>query len=188
MEELQDYSGEFKPDLKIEEFSKSALIRQWNTAAKLLLGIDSIWRDLVREHFGEEMATQLGIEAWRRATPIHVRRGRKSLNFEGNDVAAFFKYWQIDPACGGVSEEKYELVNQNHGILTIMRCQPLDYMEKQGDIAGIEFACAKLDKEAFQFAASCINPNIEVTCLRRPPRTEEEKASFACQWEFKLQE
>ena len=42
MKELQDYSGSFRPDLKLQDFSKDALVRMWQAAAKLYIGIDGL--------------------------------------------------------------------------------------------------------------------------------------------------
>jgi len=251
MEELKDYNGEFKPDLKLEDFSKEALVQLCDAASRLIVGIDGIWRDLVKEYFGEEKAnelsqkawqmkipmfvgclygitdtvalkledfskealiklrdaegklilgvdaiwrelvkqnfaegkdSELGQEAWRRNIPLHIGRGLKALNIEGDDVTALFKYFQIDPTTGGVSEEEYDLKSGSHGVMTMTRCFPLELMEMYGDDASIAFACQELDGWTFQYAANVINPNIEAKCIKRPPRSS--KDEIACKWEF----
>jgi hypothetical protein len=37
MEELKDYSGEFRRDIKLQDFSKDALVRLWTAASKLYI-------------------------------------------------------------------------------------------------------------------------------------------------------
>jgi len=42
--------------------------------ASSILGIDGLWYSLMREKFGEQMASELDWEIWKRATPLEVRR------------------------------------------------------------------------------------------------------------------
>ena len=57
--ELDDYRGEFKPDLKPEDFSKGALIRLVEIGGKNLTEDSGLWYQLVREKYGLEVATDL---------------------------------------------------------------------------------------------------------------------------------
>ena len=52
MAELEDYGGQFNPDLKLEDFSKAALIRLYAAACKDYLGIDGIWLARIRKKYG----------------------------------------------------------------------------------------------------------------------------------------
>jgi len=185
MEELRDYRGEFKPDLKMEDFSKDALVRLWQAGGKLYLGLDGIWYSLIKERFGEQMALELDAEVWRRNTPLEVRRVREAMNIHGEDVAAVFKTYQCDPGVTGVAEIECELKNKNHGILTFKRCLSLEYFERHGETALQKFACEVLDMKEIESYAHLFNPNIKVTPLKLPPRKS--KDEIACQWEFKIE-
>jgi hypothetical protein len=52
MGELKDYSGEFRPDLQIEDFSKDFLVklmRQWSAA---YLRMTELWNDAIVRRWG----------------------------------------------------------------------------------------------------------------------------------------
>ncbi len=84
MQELQDYSGEFRPDVTMHDFSKDTLVKAWRAAAKLFAGMDGIWCHLIRERFGQEMACELENEAWKRCNPLEVRWTVQAMNIQGD--------------------------------------------------------------------------------------------------------
>lgn len=187
MEELKDYSGDFRPDLKLQDFSKDALVRMWLAAAKLYVGIDGLWNTIIKERFGKQTARELGEELWRRATPLEVQRVAASLNIHGHDVAACFKAWQTDPGGAGILDMEFDLKNKDHGIMTVRHCAALDYFERHGfDDEEIKWACQVVDGEGFANYAHEFNPKIKVTPLFLPPRKSTDK--IACQFELRLQD
>ena len=183
MKELEDYSGEFSPDVRPKDFSKDALLRFLDTAARLYLGLDGIWFALMIKKFGDQVAKELVREAWLRATPIEIGRTMAAANIKGDDVATLFKAYQCDPAITGVNDVQFELKDKNHGIFTVKHCVTLDSFERRGDVEAIKFACG-LDTEMWSVTCTPVNPKIKVTLLKRPPR--ERKDDIACQWEFRL--
>jgi len=185
MKELKDYSGEFSPGLKLEDFSKDALLRLFHTTAKLYLGMDGVWHSLIREKFGEQVARDLDVEVWSRATPIEISRTMAAMNIQGDDVATLFKVFQCDPGTAGVGDVECELKDKNHGIYTVKRCSSLEHFERHGDIEGIKWACEVIDTAMWTATTIPVNPKIKVTPLKRPPRKS--KDEIACQWEFRLE-
>jgi len=184
MRELKDYSGEFRSDISMHDFSKDTLVQAWIAAAKLYIGIDGIWNTVVRERYGDQVALDLDAEVWRRNTPLEVRRVREAMSISGDDVAALLKTYQCDPGVTGVAEIECELRNRNHGVLTFRRCLSLEYFERHGDEALQKFAC-ELDVREIPNYAHLFNPNIKVKCLKLPPRKSRDE--IACQWEFKIE-
>jgi hypothetical protein len=189
MADLEDYSGEFRPDLKMEDFSKEALVRLWHLGASLYIGLDGLYYTLIREKWGEEKARELGAEIWLRkgfASDLEVQRGRQAMNIWGDNVASLFKYFQIDPGAAGVLADcKYELKDNNHGIFTVKRCRPLEYWEKHGETRMQKYGCEELDIPGFQRAAELFNPKMRATPLKLPPRKN--KDDICCIWEFKVE-
>jgi hypothetical protein len=186
MEELRDYSGEFKPGLSMEDFSKQALIGLWRAAGKLYVGLDGMWYSLMREKFGEDAARELDAELWRRAAEHEVRRVRQALGIWGDDVASFLKFIQVDPGAGAIFPEfECELRDSNQGILTVKRCLGLEYYERHGETELQKHACEVLDVEGFQRAAHYFNPSIKVRPVKLPPRKSPDE--IACKWEFVLE-
>jgi len=186
MAELQDYSGEFRPDVTMHDFSKDRLVEAWRAASKLYEGINGLWYTLIRERFGAQMAAELHKEIWKRNSPLEVRWVRESMNIQGDDIAAFFKFIQTYPGLAGIQDVQCELKNKNHGIYTVNRCLALEYAERHGDTVLLKHGCEEIDMEAFERLPRLFNPKIKMTCLKLPPRKN--KDEIACQWEFELEE
>jgi len=186
MLDLEDYSGEFKHDLKLQDFSKDALARMWATASRLYILIDGLWHVLMKERYGKEVALELSREIWRRATPLEAKEASRTLNIVGHDVASCFKTWQVDPGAAGIMDLEFDLKNNNHGIFTVKRCRALDYYERHYDNKTIEWFCKVIDGVEFENYAHIFNPKIRLTPLKVPPRKTKEE--IACQWELKIAE
>ena len=92
MKELQDYSGEFLPELRLQDFSKDALIRLWQAGGRLYVGIIGFWFRLVRERFGEEAAKELQGSVWMGGggNELELRRVRDAMNIHVKDGCG---YW-----------------------------------------------------------------------------------------------
>ena len=72
MRELQDYSGEFLPDVTMHDFSRERLVAAWYAASKLYIGIDGLWYGLIKERFGEQVACELDREIWERNVVVQL--------------------------------------------------------------------------------------------------------------------
>ena len=195
MDELKDYSGEFDPDLRLPDFSKEALIRLLVSASKAYLGIDGVWTSLMRKKYGDRVAFDYDKEVWStQGLALDIRRTVEPLNIQGEDIATVFKYLQFSPGFSviyvGPPPEfepyvKFQLKNKNHGIMTVTRCNSLEYFERHKDSPLQKLACEEIDAPAFQWLANQFNSDIKVTPLKLPPRKS--KKEIACQWEFKLE-
>jgi hypothetical protein len=196
MAELQDYSGEFDPNLTLRDFSKEALIELLVSASKAYLGIDGVWTGLMRQKFGDRVAFDYDKEVWfSQGLALDMRRTMEPLSITGDDIAALFKYLQFSPGFaviyvgpppGFEPYVKFELKNKNLGIMTVTRCHSLAYFERHQDLELQKLACEEIDWPAWKWLASQFNPEIEVTPLKLPPRKS--KDEIACQWEFRLNE
>jgi len=184
VEELQDYSGELRPDLEMTDFSKEALVRLWRAAAKGQVGIDGAWYTLVSERWGDAVAKELSAEVWRRVPEPDFRRTRQAMNISGDDIASVLKVAQIAAQGGGLLGIECQLKDKNYGMLTVRRCRWLEWFERTGDMEFLKWSCEFLDPEVFANVAYLTNPKIKVTPLKLPPR--ESPDEIACQWEFKL--
>jgi len=187
MAELNDYSGEFRPDLKWQDFSKEALERLFRSASILYTGIDGAWYALMREKYGDKVANELHWELWRRHTDLDVGLIRGPMNL-GDGVAGVLKFLQLSPGGGGYVyvDAEWELKNENLGIMTVKRCGGINYYEKTNDAAGQQDACG-MEGWGLQGVAQVFDPNIKVTCLKEPPKlpARQAKDEIACQWEFR---
>jgi hypothetical protein len=195
MGEMNDYSGPLRCDLhanvSIAAFSKDAIIRMALETDKLLLCFGGCWNTLNRRIFGEETATEMDREVWlERATPQVVARLRKLFNIQGNNVASFLKFLQIEPLFA-TSVVEYSLATDNLATVTVHRCRALEYLERHGETVLQKHAC---DTHASGLARSALNfyRDLKVRPLKLPPReitfgrAGRNQPPIACQWEIKL--
>jgi hypothetical protein len=185
MAELKDYSGDFLPNAKFQDFSKDALAALLTEYARLSLALDAWWQAVVREKYGEKIAIELELAVWAKGVPYQQQRVMEALNIKGNDVATCFKELQMDPQFRPpMFDITWDYKNKNHGIFTVNRCKAVDYFEKIGDTKTMLAMC-DLDLKAFEKIAKFINPNIKVKFLKMPPRKDQN--DIACRFEFKLE-
>jgi len=104
----------------------------------------------------------------------------KQLNIQGNDVIALMKALQLTPWFGN-TVRKIEMQDKNTAMLTFTSCGTLDALEKEGEGREKEI-CQIFEPVFFQRYASFFNPDIEVKCLKSPPRKS--KDEICCQWQF----
>ncbi len=185
MEELKDYSGAFKPNLKYTDFSKEALIHLWKSASKLYQGMAGIWSTIARNKLGDETAFTWEPEAWKKLIPLEIKWVCQEMNIKGDDVETLFKWMQCYAAYGPTMDFDLDLKNKKHGIFTVKKCPALEYFERHDDVKGQENACG-MDVWGFQLQATCINPKIKCNVLRMPPRKS--KDEICCQMEYILED
>lgn len=185
MADLIDYSGEFRPDLKYESFSKDTLARLLYEFARVTNVLDGEYTTEIMIRYGQEEALNSQHKVWERHGPRVMRWIRKTLNIQGDDVATYFRLLQMLPS---FSPEHYDiewaLLSPEHGIFTVTRCKFLEEMEKAGQ--GFEkLICGESEPKSFHMLAREINPRIASRPLKLPPRVS--KDEIACRFEFKIE-
>ena len=187
MAELEDYSGQFDPNLRMQDFSKDAMGRLVELGGLLYSALASVYYRVLKQRFGEEMAMEVDREVWRRMPLIEIRETAKAMNISGSDVAAIFKICQISPtdSAMGILNALYELRDSNHGIVTYVDCPSLRYFEKHREAALYRHVCAGIEVDWFNQCARFVNPNAKAKPLKLPPRSRCD--DIACQWEFKIE-
>jgi hypothetical protein len=179
---LEDYSGEFDPDVSFEKFSRDTLVSLIKTYAKLYSAIDGFWYLSVKARSSDEEALACDTWVWERAIKYELDRLTKLLKIQGNDVVTLMKAFQFSPWFS-VFTYKMEIEDRNHAILTIIDCPSLRAVEKEGE-GREEKLCKTEGPVFFKGFAEYFNPDIEVRCLKIPPRKNE--GEICCQWAFSL--
>ncbi|MFC1944733.1 hypothetical protein ACFLX5_04520 [Chloroflexota bacterium] len=186
MDGLTDYSGEFNPKVKYEDFSEEALESLLTEYARLEMALGGWWYDVVKERYGEQEVIECEKEVWEKGVPYTVLRITKALNIQGNDVAACFKTMQMFPGgCQQLFETTWELKNPNHGFCTTDRCPPLEFYERHGEVVKMQNMC-RMDIDNAKIIAKFFSPYVKVEPLKLPPRKNEDEVF--CIWEFKIEE
>ena len=191
MEEMKDYSGEFKPKARFEDFSKDVLVKLVKEYARLFALLGGIYDTVIKDKLGPEEASRMSTEAFiGRMIPQHEGpRIAKALNIDGNDVVSLMKLIQMVP--DGVREDLYDsdfdVKHNNHVIWTCRKCPTLFYYERHGDQKAISVCCGMggLEHQAVERYRDVINPKIKVIPLKLPPRQSPDE--ICCQWEFKIE-
>ena len=180
MTELRDYSGPYQPDLKLEDFTKEALLRLIQLYSRFYLVIDGLWYLGVKERIDNEQALTIDMWAWKKMIKYQTKHLAKAMNIQGDDVATLMKLFQVDPMFGNFRYE-IKLMHRNRGLFTINHCPTLEALEKEGGTR-IKEICGIVDPMVFTQYAQSINPNMKVKSLKLPPRQSQEE--LCCQWEY----
>lgn len=81
MEELNDYTGEFRPDLKLSDFSMNFLVKMMRVWAEAYVVMDRLWFKTVTEKLGETEALSCQLQAWLKIADNTAPKFAKALNF-----------------------------------------------------------------------------------------------------------
>jgi len=181
---LNDYSGEFLSNLELGDFSPDTLVKLLALYCKLYMALDGFWYLSAKERVGNEKALDCDIQTWERHCKYEMVKIVKLLNIQGNDVMAAMKAIQITPWLRQ-TEFEIEVKNHNNAILTVTHCPTLLALEREGEGRENEI-CNIVDRKMFKEYASFFNPDIELKCLKLPPRKS--KGEICCQWEFSLKD
>ncbi|MBT4510836.1 MAG: hypothetical protein HOC20_01315 [Chloroflexi bacterium] len=183
MEELEDYSGPLRPDVKCEDFSKETLAKLLQAYCRELLPIDTCWQEQMRERLGEESARECLIENCCRIGKHEMKWTLDALNIQGNDLEAYVKANQFVPSFAqGIYGYDWELKDKKHAILTVRHCPAFAALKK--NVEKLDWVCQVLEDAAINAYTEAINPDIEVKALQVGFKGEPDEID--CKWEFKL--
>ncbi len=183
MEEIKDYNGPFRPDIRYEDFSKETLAKLLQAYCREILTIDTYWQEQMRERIGEETARECLIQNWCRIGKHEMRWTMDALNIQGNDLEAYVKANQFVPSFApGIYDYDWELKDKNHAILTVRHCPAFAALKK--NVEKLDWVCQVLEDAAINAYTEAIDPNIKVNALKVGFKGEPDE--IACQWEFTL--
>jgi len=185
--DLKDYSGEYQPNLKPEDFSKETLSKLLTYWGRLFLLLEHCWYDAVRKNFGDQASEDMDTAVWQEMPKFEIKYICKVLGIEGNDLKAFFKLWQWGPGLMGVKgsfDYDVDFKDENHAVLTVNRCFAYEIWEYQGDEDRMRQVCEGMDTKAIATYAKMFNPNMVATPIRCGPRKS--KDAPHCAWDFKI--
>ena len=180
MEKLNDYSGQFLPDLKLSDFSHDALAMLSELYCKLYIAVDGFWYLTLKERISNQEALASDILVWKKVCNYEMARITKQLNIQGNDVIALIKAFQFTPWMQQM-QHKIEVEGSGRAVFTVTSCPTLTALEKEGEGRENEI-CGIVESKILEGYASFFSPDIKVKCLKLPPRKR--KDEICCQWEF----
>jgi len=183
MTELTDYSGLFDPEFSHEKFTKETLIKLLKTYCEYMLRIDGLWYLTVMDKWGLDEAWDCDRNVWDKAQLAELQLMTRALNIHGDDIETVMKYGQCIP-WKWLAEYKIDIKDRDHATVTFLTCPLLPALEKEGK--GRErVLCQDFERRNFTIVAHYFNPNMSVTPIKVPPRTDYDDC--CCQWEYKLE-
>ncbi len=169
-------------DPKLEKLSGSELRDLVKLSSRMMIMLDGLWYLSLKDAAGNDTALQANVRAWDRVMQFYVGRLAKLLGVEGRDVADYMKVMDARPD-GLVLEESVRILDRNDAIRTVAYCPTIAALEKEGQ-----------GRDAIHCTASCgimrekhsklFNPAIELTCIRVPPRKNQN--DIFCQWQYTI--
>jgi len=177
---MVDYSGEFNPELKPGDFSPDALTGLLDVYSKILVRVDGFWYLAVKERVSNKEALACDLQVWRRVCKYEMAKITEQLNIQGHNIAALMKAIQMVPWLQQL-EHKINCNGQNEATLTVTRCLTLESLEREGEGREVEM-CNQVEAKIFKYYAEFFNPDIEIKCLKSPPRQNND--DVCCRWRF----
>lgn len=188
MEELRDYSGPYRQDLRFEDFSKDFLIKLMHSWQQAYLRLNAFWYEIVTAQFGNKAADDCNLEVWLRVGDRIVPKFAKVGNFPVNNLVDSLKLCQLIPESHIGSkyfDGQIEILDQNHVITTTTKCGILDALEKAAP-EKIEYFCHVLEVQVLQrYLSGPGHLKVVVTPLKLPPRTSPD--DICCQFDIRAE-
>jgi hypothetical protein len=179
--EPTDYSGEFDPNLNLQDFSKGTLVKLLGVYARLYQALDGFWYLSVKDAVNNDIALACDLQVWAKQTQYELARLCKVMRIPRDGVAGVMKALQVGPWFF-THDMRIDLKTNDRAVLTIAYCPTLEALEREG--SGREASiCREVDPQIKRKFASFFDPAIEVVPLKLPPR--QGKDGICCQWEFR---
>ena len=166
MKGLQDNSGDYNPNRKLEDFSAAFLANLAREYAQAYLAMDGFWNGAVRQRVGDKEALDCELVVWRRIAKYVLPRIAKLSNIQlpVKDVVEAIKVWQIGPdyAAPDVYKISYDIKDRNHAIGTVSYCAALERYEKDSPQI-IETLCRVVAVAAADEQCRTLHPRMKMT-------------------------
>jgi len=184
MPELDDYSGSFKPDLRLEDFSKKFLIKLIGEYQYAWLHMTDAWYYAVKNECGEEAANKCETAAWLRMSERVMPYYAKLANIKLDTVVDCLKTCQLpldNARVDGLFPMSFEVISENHVIMTCHKCRTLEFLEKHAPERIIPVCHVN---EPQMMARYMINRNVKIKLQKLPPRKSPDEVP--CIWDLSM--
>lgn len=193
MKDMDDYSGEFKPDLKLTDFSKEGLIKLVEVGGAIYGGVNRHWYMAVAKRYGEQVADEMHHEVWYADGGCgdlenDTISGLMGFSHHGDETSVM-RMCQCLPAMATRMNLVFEQVGEHEWIMKATQCTVPETGEAEGPEV-MKYMCEKicyhLELFGFRHCAYRWNPNVRWDPIKLPPRTDESEPH--CAWRITVQE
>lgn len=193
MKEMDDYSGEFEPDLKLTDFSKKGLIRLVEIGGAIYGGVNRHWYQAVAKRYGEQVADKMHHEVWFADGGCGDLENETISGLMGfshlDDETIPMRVFQCLPAMATRMNLVFEKQGDHAWILSAPQCVVPETGEKEGPEV-MKYMCEKichhLEVFGFRHCAVRWNPNIRIDPIKLPPRADKDEPH--CAWRITLED
>lgn len=184
-DEMKDYSGPFKPDLRYSDFSKEQLIKMCLMANDYYIQTVLPFVIHIKEKYGLDAMYDAMEFVWVQwLGPQLPRIYGERLNIPCNDIESIMKVLQVTIDWGSVTAElSFEMPSKDYGVITCHRCLATDMYEAGAleDVEMLKKFC-HLDVVTMEAWGKLFNPDMLIKPLALSPRKS--KDDPACKWEL----
>ncbi len=128
----KDMSGPFDPDLKFDDLSKEFLLELINVYQFAWVQLATKFMDSITQRYGRQVAEDINLDAWRRMSkkvnPYYAKVGKIPMKTVVDSIKAL--QLPLDNTIGPIYRMQYEVVNDNHVIMTLPKCRTLEAIER----------------------------------------------------------
>ena len=191
--ELDDYSGEFQPDLHLSDFSKEGLMKLVEIGGSIYGAVNRQWYKAAIKRFGQKVADEMHHEVWfaEGGAGDHENHVISTLmGFAGEDAETTpMKVWQCLPAMSSRMTLVFEQQGPHEWAMHTPQCDVPETGEREGP-AVMRFMCDKicghLELFGFRHGAARWNEKIRIDPEKLPPRASKDEPH--CRWRIALTE
>jgi len=178
---MSDYSGPFIPNLRFDDLSKEFLLKVIRSWQYSWLQLEGGWMEEVEKRFGVHVAMGCDLQMWLRCAERCNTRYVKIANIPMKNAVDCLKALQLplDNTMGAVYPTKQEIKNENHAIVTVVRCPSVEWWEKNAPERIVPM-CHIVEPPLIDRYK--VNLDVQLFALKLPPRKNPD--DIACQWEY----
>ena len=180
---LDDYSKQFRPDLRLTDFSREQLAQMYLSIHNYNFAMLKSYGAWCKDKLGGENITTMHSDVW--SDELHIDAQKimaRHLNTSGEGIDSFLKAFQVDITMQPPNfDMNFEMPSEDHCIITFNRCSAVTAMELTGQREQMEKCCA-MDMSIFNRSAAIHDPNMKLNFLQMLPRPA--KDSVCCKWEI----
>ncbi len=184
---LEDYSGPFRPDLRMTDFSRQQLARMFLMCHQHDLNMMIGYQDWAMVTYGWRAMIVMPVDVWANylfgdAYEVHTR----FLNLEEESIASYMKALQVDiTALPPNFDHKFEMPSPDRGIYTFNVCFGETNLKNQGASPDKVLEFCEMDPPAIRKCAKLYHPDIRVKIMALPPVLYPDQV--ACKWDMYYQ-
>jgi hypothetical protein len=189
--ELDDYSGPFRPDLHLSDFSKEGLMKLVEIGGSIYGAVNRQWYQAAIRRFGQEVADEMHHEVWFAEGGCGDHENftiSKLMGFQGDDdETAAMKVWQCLPAMSTRMTLEFDRTGEHEWEMRTPQCDVPETGEREGPTV-MAYMCDKIcgHLELFGFRHDAVrwNEKVRIDPLELPPRASASEPH--CRWRIRL--